>query len=185
MRIPGHSDRCVAIHINHPVILLYFSVYCLEFDSQRIVTGSRDRTIKVWSLRTGRLLGTFWGAHQGSVLCLKFEHDWDQNRDGVTEMGPDSAIEQISASGDLLSSEKPLRERFPTTTRTTKRRGFMVSGSSDCSICVWDIWTGRPIMEDGMETSDKEVNAEVRDILKGHVGGVLDLKIDKKWIVSW
>ena len=62
----------------------------------------------------------------------------------------------------------------------------MISGSSDCTVCVWDIWTGRPLSEDGVtESTDREVNAEVRDILRGHVGGVLDLKIDKKWIVSW
>ena len=152
------------------------------------MTGSRDRTIKVWSLRTGRLLGTFWGAHQGSVLCLKFEHDWDQNWDGLNEMSPDSAPDQTSASGGLLSrtySEMALRERFPTAMNMARKKGFMVSGSSDCSICVWDMWTGRPITEDGIESSDKEVHAEVRDVLKGHVGGVLDLKIDNKWIVSW
>lgn len=152
------------------------------------MTGSRDRTVKVWSLRTGRLLGTFWGAHQGSVLCLKFEHDWDQSWDGLTEMSPDPATDQASGSGGLLSrtySEMPLRERFPTAMNMARKKGFMVSGSSDCSICVWDIWTGRPILEDGIESGDKEVHGEVRDILKGHVGGVLDLKIDKKWIVSW
>jgi hypothetical protein len=32
---------------------------------------------------------------------------------------------------------------------------------------------------------EREVNAEVRAVLKGHVGGVLDLRIDKRWIVSW
>lgn len=48
------------------------SVYCLEFDANKIVTGSRDRTIKVWSVRTGRLRQTLYG-HEGSVLCLKFD----------------------------------------------------------------------------------------------------------------
>ncbi|KAI9513439.1 WD40 repeat-like protein [Russula earlei] len=52
------------------------SVYCLEFDSKRIISGSRDQSIKVWDFRTGRCLGTFRG-HYGSVLCLKFEKDWD------------------------------------------------------------------------------------------------------------
>jgi len=69
--------------------------------------------------------------------------------------------------------------------RKIPKRGFMVSGSSDRSICVWNIWTGRPLFDDGFsQSNDKEVIAEPRAILKGHVGGVLDLKIDKKWIVS-
>lgn len=56
MKLAGHMD----------------SVYCLEFDAYKIVTGSRDRTIKVWSLRTGELKRTLAG-HEGSVLCLKFD----------------------------------------------------------------------------------------------------------------
>jgi F-box and WD-40 domain protein 1/11 len=120
MHLRGHAD----------------SVYCLEFDSKRIISGSRDQTIKVWDIQTGRCLGTFRG-HHGSVLCLKFEKDWDIKGDG--------------------------------------RRGFMVSGSSDRRACVWDIWIG----EGG------EVRAEVRAVLRGHLDGVLDLRVDEQWIVSW
>jgi F-box and WD-40 domain protein 1/11 len=120
MHLRGHAD----------------SVYCLEFDSKRIISGSRDQTIKVWDIRTGRCLGTFNG-HYGSVLCLKFEKDWDIKGDGT--------------------------------------KGFIVSGSSDRRACVWDIWIG----EGG------EVHAEVRAVLKGHLDGVLDLRVDEQWIVSW
>ncbi|KAJ7805601.1 hypothetical protein B0H14DRAFT_3882878 [Mycena olivaceomarginata] len=49
------------------------SVYCLEFSRSHIFTGSCNRAVKVWSVRTGRLLGTFAGGHRGSVLCLKFD----------------------------------------------------------------------------------------------------------------
>ena len=112
------------------------SVYCLEFDSQRIITGSRDQTIKAWDIRTGCCLGTFRG-HHGSVLCLKFEKDWDIRGD--------------------------------------KKEGFMVSGSSDRKAFVWDIWIG----EGG------KLCARVRAVLKGHLDGVLDLRVDDQWIVSW
>lgn len=153
LSIEGHTD----------------SVYCLEFDSQRIITGSRDRTIKVWSLQ-GRLLGSFGGVgagaredvpaqgHTGSVLCLKFSADWD--RDGAGEGG-----QRAHGDGNM-------------------RRGFMVSGSSDCSVCVWDLYTGRNLGSEG-GSEEKEVHAEVRAVLKGHAGGVLDLRIDEQWIVSW
>jgi len=112
------------------------SVYCLEFDSQRIISGSRDQTIKAWDIKTGRCLGTFRG-HHGSVLCLKFQKDWD-------------------ILGD-------------------KKKGFMVSGSSDRRACVWEIWIG----EGG------KLRARVRAVLKGHLDGVLDLRVDDQWIVSW
>ncbi|KAH9912585.1 WD40-repeat-containing domain protein [Fomitopsis serialis] len=133
-RLSGHMD----------------SVYCLEFDSRRIVTGSRDRTIKVWSLTTGRCLATFTG-HRGSVLCLKFDKDWDF----------------------------PTGEEDEWEDGSEWKHGFMVSGSSDCSVCVWDLCTRSPVAgEDG------QVKAEIAAVLRGHTGGVLDLRIDSRWIVS-
>ncbi|KAF9463272.1 WD40-repeat-containing domain protein [Collybia nuda] len=175
------------------------SVYCLEFDSRRIITGSRDRTIKVWSLTTGVLLATFWGVHRGSVLCLKFEGDWDQ----------DWADEELE--GELASVRKITGQSVGVTRRNGgyPKRGFMVTGSSDCSVCVWDLYSGRQIsgndvgpaetsgnasirsgIEEGVRhqfggsAPDREVVGEVRAVLKGHKGGVLDLRIDKRWIVS-
>ncbi|KXN89692.1 F-box/WD repeat-containing protein 1A [Leucoagaricus sp. SymC.cos] len=121
------------------------SVYCVEFDSKRIITGSRDRTIMVWSLKTGRLLGTFVGAHTGSVLCLKFEKDWDLSSDR------DMDLEDSFAS--------PM-----------KKTGLMFTGSSDCT--------------ERMVDRDRRVLAEPIAALKGHTGGVLDLRIDSRWIVS-
>ncbi|OBZ76675.1 F-box/WD repeat-containing protein pof11 [Grifola frondosa] len=115
MRMSGHLD----------------SVYCLEFDSSRIITGSRDRTIKVWSLKTGKCLGTFAG-HRGSVLCLKFDKDWDLGEDDDT------------LSEDGLAVEP--------------RKGFMVSGSSDYSICVWDLYA-TPADHEG----EMQVSAEIQD----------------------
>jgi F-box and WD-40 domain protein 1/11 len=63
-----------------------------------------------------------------------------------------------------------------------KRRGFLVSGSSDCCVCVWVLWEERPGSRSG---EGVEVRAEVKKVLRGHSGGVLDLRIDEKWIVSW
>ena len=147
------------------------SVYCLDFDSSRIISGSRDRTIKVWCIKTGNCVASFEG-HTGSVLCLKFERDWDLGSDGVC-------------------------------------RGFMVSGSSDCTVCVWDL-VSTPV-EPGERSSvptagssrpgklrdsyaaatagslgpPRKITAEIRKVLRGHSGGVLDLRMDEKWIVSW
>lgn len=107
--------------------------------------------------------------HTGSVLCLKFERDWDLGSDGVS-------------------------------------RGFMVSGSSDCTVCVWDL-VSTPVGP-GQRTSipgsragksgdscataavgsfgaPRKISAEIRKVLRGHSGGVLDLRMDEKWIVSW
>lgn len=168
---------------NTQELISHSSVYCVEFDSKRIITGSRDRTIMVWSLKTGRLLGTFVGAHSGSVLCLKFERDWDldSNSQGTREDGT-----SLSAGVDM---EPDLDGGC---SESLNRTGFMFTGSSDCTICVWSLDTGDLMDEEseGMsmgreDDRDRRVLAEPIAILKGHTGGVLDLRIDSRWIVSW
>jgi F-box and WD-40 domain protein 1/11 len=119
MRISGHTN----------------SVYCIEFDSTRIITGSRDHTVRVWRIADGQCLGKFQG-HTGSVLCLKFEKDWDLREDG--------------------------------------QPGLLVTGSSDRTVRVWDMWFDQ----------DGAVEGQVREVLSGHRGGVLDLRVDDQWIVS-
>lgn len=171
LRIDGHRDRWVVEYLASPYhdLTVRVSVYCLDFDSSRIISGSRDRTIKVWCTKTGKCIASFEG-HTGSVLCLKFERDWDLGSDGVC-------------------------------------RGFMVSGSSDCTVCVWDListpvepgerssvalsggsWTGKS--RDTCTTAGnfgppRRITAEIRQVLRGHSGGVLDLRMDENWIVSW
>jgi F-box and WD-40 domain protein 1/11 len=118
MRLSGHTN----------------SVYCVEFDSTRLVSGARDHTVRIWRIIDGECLGTLRG-HSGSVLCLKFEKDWD------------------------------LRGSAP---------GLLVTGSSDSTVRVWDLSVG----------PGGAVKGEVREVLKGHTDGVLDLRIDAHWIVS-
>ncbi|KAJ7704280.1 hypothetical protein B0H14DRAFT_3903620 [Mycena olivaceomarginata] len=65
----------------------------------------------------------------------------------------------LSSAGNLQEGGKTMR-------------GTLVTGSSGCTVCVWDLWTEA---------------AEVRAVLRGHGGGVLgvlDLRIDRRWIVS-
>jgi F-box and WD-40 domain protein 1/11 len=48
------------------------SVYCVQFDKSKIVTGSRDKTIKVWNPKSGACTKTI-KAHEASVLCLRYD----------------------------------------------------------------------------------------------------------------
>ncbi|KAJ4001955.1 WD40-repeat-containing domain protein [Lentinula boryana] len=161
--LSGHSD----------------SVYCIELPTSTtfaadkfFVTGSRDRTIKIWSSKTAQCIGTFGKGrkphethdvgsvgsqetenvegHAGSVLCLKFI--WREGND----------------ENDPICTED-----------TVVRKGIMFSGSSDCTICVWDVCMMYNTVEDGYK-----VDAHVSTVLRGHSGGVLDLRVDDNWIVS-
>ena len=129
---------------------------------------------------------------------MKFEGDWD--RDWIVDDGDSNGDggsfrwEDDGESAGRFSHQ----DDFARKGRKRRRKGFMVSGSSDCSVCVWDLDLG-PIVEyndTGLDDysdnqmhvdddSERHVTAEVRAILKGHSGGVLDLRIDEQWIVSW
>lgn len=66
-RLPG---TVMTVHNAHDS-----AVTCLRFDNQRIVSGSVDRTIKMWTLDTGKCLQTIdWKGsegHTGVVRCLQ------------------------------------------------------------------------------------------------------------------
>ncbi|KAL0071274.1 hypothetical protein AAF712_001840 [Marasmius tenuissimus] len=53
------------------------------------------------------------------------------------------------------------------------KRGIMYTGSSDRTILVWDVWL-----------EGNEGKAKVTTVLRGHGGGVLDLRVDDRWVVS-
>ena len=48
------------------------AVLCLQFDGEKLVSGSKDMSIKVWSLATGQCRLTLHG-HEGAVTCLQFD----------------------------------------------------------------------------------------------------------------
>lgn len=48
------------------------AIYCLQFDREKIISGSRDDSIKVWDVDSQICIQTFSG-HSASVLCLEFD----------------------------------------------------------------------------------------------------------------
>lgn len=64
--------RCLKTLSGH----LQIQAYCLAYDKSGkvVITGSDDRLVKVWSLRTGDLLFTLRG-HVGNITDLAVNHD--------------------------------------------------------------------------------------------------------------
>lgn len=56
----GHDGECI---------------YSLQYNEEYLVSGSRDKTLRVWNLATRRLVGKPLVGHIGSVLCLQFDSD--------------------------------------------------------------------------------------------------------------
>ncbi|XP_042253949.1 F-box/WD repeat-containing protein 10 [Thunnus maccoyii] len=60
------TDQCVMMLYGHTGI-----VNCLDVHADRLVSGAKDCTVKVWSLHTGKYFEDFNFKHPSSVQCVK------------------------------------------------------------------------------------------------------------------
>lgn len=95
MRLEQNWNTCAAStfqlpHPNHPEEGHMECVYSLQFDSKYLVSGSRDKTLRIWDFKTRRLIGRPLAGHKGSVLCLQF--DADPAEDVIVSGSSDSNI---------------------------------------------------------------------------------------------
>ncbi|KAL0090327.1 WD40-repeat-containing domain protein [Phycomyces blakesleeanus] len=109
------------------------SVYCLQFDKHKIVTGSRDKTIKFWDMATYSHLQTLEG-HEASVLCLQY------NEHIMVSGSSDTTI----IVWDMYTCQPRMRLRGHKAgvLDVSFDDRYIVSCSKDTSIRIWDINTG-------------------------------------------
>ena len=64
---------CWASRIRH-LFFSFFRVLCVTFDSghQRLASGSKDTTIKLWDIRSGAIIGTLKGHKVSSMSRYRF-----------------------------------------------------------------------------------------------------------------
>ncbi|XP_022692216.1 beta-TrCP-like isoform X2 [Varroa jacobsoni] len=136
-------------------------VYCLQYDDNKIVSGLRDNTLKMWDRKTLKCTHVLQG-HTGSVLCLQYD---DQV---IISGSSDSTVKVWDVkTGELVNTlihhcEAVLHLRFT--------NGMMVTCSKDRSIAVWDLTSPRDIA--------------LRRVLVGHRAAVNVVDFDERYIVS-
>ncbi|KXJ96638.1 hypothetical protein Micbo1qcDRAFT_229490 [Microdochium bolleyi] len=54
-------------------------IYSLQYNAEYLVSGSRDKSLRIWNLQTRRLVRPPLQDHSGSVLCLQFDSDPDED----------------------------------------------------------------------------------------------------------
>uniref|UniRef100_A0A8C5R471 Beta-transducin repeat containing E3 ubiquitin protein ligase n=1 Tax=Leptobrachium leishanense TaxID=445787 RepID=A0A8C5R471_9ANUR len=136
-------------------------VYCLQYDDQKIVSGLRDNTIKIWDKNTLECKRVLTG-HTGSVLCLQYDE-----RVIITGSSDSTVRVWDVNTGEMLNTlihhcEAVLHLRFS--------NGMMVTCSKDRSIAVWDMASATDIT--------------LRRVLVGHRAAVNVVDFDDKYIVS-
>uniref|UniRef100_A0A8C3I8K6 F-box and WD repeat domain containing 11 n=1 Tax=Chrysemys picta bellii TaxID=8478 RepID=A0A8C3I8K6_CHRPI len=136
-------------------------VYCLQYDDEKIISGLRDNSIKIWDKTSLECLKILTG-HTGSVLCLQYDE-----RVIVTGSSDSTVRVWDVNTGEVLNTlihhnEAVLHLRFS--------NGLMVTCSKDRSIAVWDMASPTDIT--------------LRRVLVGHRAAVNVVDFDDKYIVS-
>ncbi|KAF9889071.1 hypothetical protein FE257_008048 [Aspergillus nanangensis] len=143
------------------------SVYCAQFDENKIITGSRDRTIRVWDAHYPWPCRKIIGPPPADVSGIGPVNNTAQQSSGkppfLTICPPPTQSAGITTPVDQASdyhSASILCLQFD--------EDIMVTGSSDYSCIVWDIKNDyKPIRR-----------------LEGHTSGVLDVCFDDRYIIS-
>ncbi|KAI1330367.1 quinon protein alcohol dehydrogenase-like superfamily [Xylariaceae sp. FL0255] len=137
------------------------SIYCLQFDENKIITGSRDRTIRIWDMRTLQcrlVIGPPEVVNETSIL-----------------FDPNGKPKHYATYNDDQRSNAsvPVTVSFPVHHKASilclqYDDEILVTGSSDASCIVYSVKSGyRPVRR-----------------LQYHTAAVLDLAFDNKHIIT-
>ncbi|OLN80970.1 Beta-TrCP [Colletotrichum chlorophyti] len=137
------------------------SIYCLQFDESKIITGSRDKTIRVWDMRTFECRLVIGPPEVVNDMSLLLDEDGQPVHYATL---PDN---------QRASPSMPAMVSFPTHHKASilclqYDERILVTGSSDSSCIVYNVRSGyRPIRR-----------------LQHHSAAVLDLAFDDKHIIT-
>jgi F-box and WD-40 domain protein 1/11 len=150
------EGRAAAIYLNGHKD----SVYCVQFDEHKIITGSRDRTIRVWDTHTFQCIRKIGPpSHASSPAIVS---------DTSTLFPPGAFYIQNTSSMDPSGGSAPHDYHDASILCLQFDDEIMVTGSSDHTAIMWSIRDNyRPIRR-----------------LLGHTAGVLDVCIDERYIVT-
>lgn len=141
--LKGHDDHVIT---------------CLEFCGNRIVSGSDDNTLKVWSAITGKCLRTLIG-HTGGVWSSQMSSNV------VISGSTDRTLKVWNAdTGQCIHT---LYGHSSTVRCMHLHNNVVVSGSRDATLRVWDIDSGACL-----------------HVLMGHVAAVRCVQYDGRRVVS-
>lgn len=122
-------------HPNHPDEAHTECVYTIQYSGKYLVSGSRDRTIRVWNIDTQRLVHKPLIGHSASVLCLQF--DERPGQDVIISGGSDCRIIMWQFStGRILKEIEKAHSESVLNLKFDDR--YLVTCSKDKTIKVWN-----------------------------------------------
>lgn len=148
---PIRSPKMLKGHDDHVIT-------CLQFSDNKIVSGSDDNTLKVWSAITGKCLRTLTG-HTGGV--------WSSQMSGNTIISGSTDRTLKVWDAETGTCRHTLLGHTSTVRCMHLHGNKVVSGSRDATLRVWDIDTG-----------------ECLHVLMGHMAAVRCVQYDGRLVVS-
>eukprot|EP01134_Creolimax_fragrantissima_P004967 CFRG4967T1 len=139
-------------------------VYCVQYDDDKIVSGSRDLKIRVWNTRANppTLTKTMSG-HLGSVLCLQYD------KEKIISGSSDCSVRVWDIhSGESLFA---LLEHSMSVLNLQFNDNALVTCSKDTTVKVWEL--------NGIKSEPK-----VRLTLTGHAAPVNVVRFDDRYVIS-
>ncbi|CAG7849595.1 SubName: Full=Uncharacterized protein {ECO:0000313/EMBL:CCA76115.1} [Serendipita indica DSM 11827] len=129
----GFSPDGSRIPVGEPLRGHQDTVWAVGFspDGSRIVSGSSDKTLRLWDVDTGQPVGEPLRGHQGIVLAVGFSPDGSR----IVSGSDDNTLRLWDVDTGQPVGE-PLRDG-----------SRIVSGSSDKTLRLWDVDTGQPVGE--------------------------------------
>ncbi len=107
-------------------------------DGRRVLSGSSDKTLRLWDLTTGRTLRTFEG-HESEVIAVAISPD---GRRALSGSGDTTLHLWELATGRLLRTFEG-HTRWVRSVAISPDGRRALSGSSDKTLRLWDLATGR------------------------------------------
>ncbi len=125
---------CVDVELQHSLIghSHIVSSLALSKDRKILVSGSKDKTIKIWHLKTGELISTLKG-HKDGVCAVALS----KNEQIIASGSADKTIKLWHLeTGELLSTFTGHSDTVTALTFTEKGN-ILVSGSLDKTVKIW------------------------------------------------
>ncbi len=124
----GHADFVNSVGFNH--------------DGSQVVSGSDDRTVRIWDARTGQALQECNG-HTGWINAVAFNHDGSQvvsgSDDGTVRMWNARTGEQLQQCNGHTG--------WVNSVAFNCNGSQVVSGSRDGTVSIWDARTGQRLQQ--------------------------------------
>ena len=128
-------------HREHPEEAHNECVYTIQYSGKYLVSGSRDKTLRIWDLDTQRLVKRPLSGHKGSVLCLQF--DASPQEDIIISGSSDTnVILWRFSTGKVLRTLEKAHNESVLNLKFDHR--FLVTCSKDKMIKVWNRKELRP-----------------------------------------